>query len=174
MPEPTNLEASSEPRPDRAMGPGAVPPPVPAKPDIDALHRDIALANAYRLEGIKTSITVAGALVAFTVSFRPTLQVVSSPWMMLLSWLTLGASIFGGLVNMHGWTRFYVSYRDYDWKLRDSKVRADANEGRDARRSITRWRSFGAACQWVGLAIGVVFLAIFSWQNLPNIVPKAP
>jgi hypothetical protein len=141
---------------------------------MEALHRDIATANTYRMEGIKTSITIAGALVAFTVSFRPTLKAVDCPGLMLISWLLLGASILGGLINLHGWTRFYVSYRDYDYKLIKVQGESGAKEaGKAARKRITRWRLAGAAFQWAGLVIGVVLLAIFSWQNLQNVVVKA-
>jgi hypothetical protein len=60
---------------------------------LEALHRDLGFANTFRLEGIKSSITISTALLAFTVSFRPTLHDAKNDWLMLLGWLALGASI---------------------------------------------------------------------------------
>ncbi|MEP7121885.1 MAG: hypothetical protein ABJE95_13275 [Byssovorax sp.] len=147
----------------------------PNAPTVDAMHRDVAFANIFRLEGIKTSIAIAGALLAFTVTFRPTLREVTWQWMMLVAWLMLGTSILGGLLNLYGWERFYISYRDHDWEHR-FRESADVRKqlGKKARTWVTRWRSAGAIFQWVGLLGGVVLLAVFSWQNLPNVLPKAP
>ncbi len=45
-------------------------------PNIKSVHRDLAAANSYRQEFIKSLILIAGALFAFSVSFRPELRVV--------------------------------------------------------------------------------------------------
>src|SRR5277367_6612538 len=84
------------------------------EPSIDALQRDIALANQYRLELIKLLMTLSAGILAFTVSFRPSLRDVQNGWLMWAGWIGLGVSMVGGMIHMLGWDRFYVSYRDYD------------------------------------------------------------
>jgi len=86
------------------------------EPSIDALQRDIALANQYRLELIKLLMTLSAGILAFTVSFRPSLRDVQNGWLMWAGWIGLGVSMVGGMIHMLGWDRFYVSYRDYDTK----------------------------------------------------------
>ncbi len=129
---------------------------------IDALHRDIALGNQYRLELIKLVMTLSTGVLAFTVSFRPSLREVNAPWLMWAGWIGLGASIVGGMVNMHGWDRFYLSYRDYDW-------RGKPLEGKQMRGAITFRRSIGAFLQLTGFGAGVLVIALFAALNLVNV-----
>src|SRR5690242_17130086 len=93
--------------------------PASRRPDIDTVHKDIALANTYRLEGIKAAVAISTALLAFTVSFRPTLSHIDNGGLMLASWILLAVSVLGGLLNLYGWERFYISYRDHDLKGTD-------------------------------------------------------
>lgn len=85
---------------------------------LDTLHKDIALANTYRLETTKLLLTIVTALLAFTVSFRPTLKTVECEKLMWIGWLALAASLGGGIFELFGWENFYISYRrDYKkWK----------------------------------------------------------
>ena len=85
-------------------------------PDIGAVQTDIGFANDYRLEVIKTVLGISTALLAFTISFRPKLIVVQFEWLMKWSWWALSISIITGIVTMYLWERFYISYRDHDWK----------------------------------------------------------
>ncbi|THC43189.1 hypothetical protein [Massilia sp. Mn16-1_5] len=139
------------------------------QPTIDAIHRDIATANTYRLEWQKTILTTAAALFAFTVTFRPELASVQHMWSMWLGWGGLAVCMFGGIVNMVGWEHFYKSYQDWDWTYRDSfppgvgKLR-----GKQARRRINRWRRAGMYCQFAGFVVGVVGIAIFAGTNLDS------
>ena len=82
-------------------------------PTITALQTDVGFANKYRLELIKTSLTVAAALLAFTVTFRPNLSAPQCEWLMWVGWIGLGLSTLGAMGNMYGWEQFYISYRDY-------------------------------------------------------------
>src|SRR5262245_15208463 len=72
----------------------------PGTPTIDAIHRDVALANKYRLELIKYLLAIAAALFAFTITFRPSLSRIDFAWAMWLGWLGLGISMIGGMFHM--------------------------------------------------------------------------
>ena len=133
------------------------------KPSIDALHRDIAFANQYRLELIKLLMTLSAAILAFTVSFRPSLRDVQSSWLMWTGWISLGVSIVGGMIHMHGWDRFYISFRDYEHR---------GESGKAKRRQINLWRRAGMIAQFVGFAFGVLAVAAFAAANFANVVPS--
>jgi hypothetical protein len=139
------------------------------KPTIDAIHRDIALANTYRLEWQKTILTISAALFAFTVTFRPELAVVQKMWSMWTGWCGLAVCMFGGIVNMVGWEHFYKSYRDWDWTYRDSSP-PDSGKvlGEKARRVINRWRTAGMVCQFAGFIVGVSAIGLFAASNLDS------
>jgi len=131
------------------------------KPTIEALHRDIAFANQYRLELIKHLLTLATALLAFTVSFRPSLRVAEHEWLMYIGWIALGLSLIGGIFHMLGWDRFYISYHDFDYKDRD---------GKRPRKIIKIWRRYAMITQFSGFIIGVVCVALFAALNIHNMV----
>lgn len=135
----------------------------PVVPTIAAIHTDVGFANQFRLELIKTSLVVATGLLAFTVSFRPSISEPKWEWLMWAGWIGLGLSAIGAMGNMYGWERFYVSYRDH---------RYDQEKGKRVRRSITRWRRIAMAAQFAGFAFGVLSIAIFAATNLDRV--KAP
>jgi hypothetical protein len=142
---------------------GSVPPPI----TIDALHRDIAFANSYRLELIKLLMALSTALLAFTVTFRPDLKQVVCPQAMWVGWFGLALSMIGGMVHMHGWDRFYMTYRDFDHKYRAVPTPNDGNSrGKQKRKKINIWRQAGMVCQFIGFAIGVTGVAIFAAVNV--------
>jgi hypothetical protein len=134
------------------------------RPDIDALQTDIGFANTYRLEVIKTVLGISTALLAFTISFRPKLSVVQYEWMMEWSWWALSISIVAGIVTMYLWERFYISYRDYDWKGKSA-------EGKPLRGKISAWRRIFFTLEISGCMLGVIGVAYFSIVNLPNAAP---
>lgn len=143
-------------------------------PGIEALHRDIAFANTYRLELIKLSMTLAGALLAFTVTFRPELQRVTWSGAMWVGWFGLALSMLGGMANMHGWDRYYMSYRDFDHKYRNTTPPTDSSAlGKAKRSGITRWRRWAACAQFGGFALGVAGVALFAAMNLDGKQPPA-
>ncbi len=131
-------------------------------PTIESIHANVEWANKYRLELIKLVMTLAAGILAFTVSFRPTLTKVESPELMWMGWIGLGLSLVGGMVHMHGWDRFYISYRDHDWKGRSGKVARDA---------INMWRGAAMMFQYAGFAIGVITIALFAVANIGNVAP---
>lgn len=135
--------------------------------DIGAVHQNIAFANSYRLELLKLSMAIAAGLLAFTVTFRPTLAPVAWPWAMWLGWAGLAISVIGGMVHMEGWDHYYKSYRDIDWKLRETPAKAK-ELGDAARRRINGWRRWGMLSQYIGLAVGVLGVGLFAGLNIDN------
>jgi hypothetical protein len=134
------------------------------KPTIEAVHRDVAFANKYRLELLKHLLTLSAALLAFTVSFRPTLTRVDSAWLMWVGWIALGVSASCGMLHLLLWSHYYISYRDYDWHDR-------GDEGILQRKYITDFRKFVMFFQFLGFAVGVLGVAIFSAVNFQNVLP---
>jgi hypothetical protein len=137
------------------------------QPTIESLQRDIELGNRFRLELSKILLASAAALLAFTISFPPSLVRVDHVWLLGAAWLGLASSMSGGFLNMYGWERYYLSYRDFDW-------RGQRDEGMRARKVITRWRRCGRLFQGVGFLFGVIGIAIFTTVNLPNLKFAAP
>lgn len=134
--------------------------------NIDALHRDIATGNQYRLELSKTLLTLATGLLAFTFAFPPQLTAISNPEALRIGWSALAVSVLGGCVNLYGWERFYLSYRDWDWK-------GKGEDGKQARAAITRWRRIGRLAQFLGFVVGVAGVGAFAIANVSNIALKA-
>jgi hypothetical protein len=130
------------------------------RPSIQALQTDIGFGNQFRLELIKTTMALATGLLAFTVAFRPTLVQPVNTQLMWVGWLGLGLSAIGAMINMYGWERFYISYRDH---------KDDQAKGAAARKVITAWRRFGASLQFAGFAAGVLSIAVFAAQNLDRV-----
>jgi hypothetical protein len=143
------------------------------EPTIEAIHRDVALANNYRIELIKYLLAIAAALFAFSVSYRPSLARVDLPWSMWLGWLGLGLSMIGGIFHMLGWDHYYKSYRDHDWGNADpaeGKI-----EGKRARRIVNVWRRVAMTLQFGGFILGVGCIGLFAGFNIDNVrSPSAP
>jgi hypothetical protein len=135
-------------------------------PTIAAIHTDVGFANQFRLELIKTTLVVATGLLAFTVTFRPSIP--SPKWeaLMWVGWIALGLSAIGAMGNMYGWERFFASYRDH---------RKNQEKGRCVRRGITRRRRIAMVLQFGGFAVGVLTIAVFAAANLDNVkLPPRP
>jgi hypothetical protein len=127
---------------------------------IEALHRDIALGNQWRLELDKLLLALVTGLFAFTVAFPPTLRETTSAWLLSVGWAGLAISMVGGLVEMHGWERFYLTYRDYEWHDED---------GKPERKRITAWRRLARFCFFAGFVIGAAAIGYFAIENLPSV-----
>lgn len=136
-------------------------------PTIEALHRDIELGNRFRLELSKILLALAAALFAFTISFPPSLIHVNYIWLLGVAWLGLASSMAGGFLNMYGWEKYYLSYRNFDW-------RGQSDQGTRARKTITTWRRCGRFFQGIGFLFGIIGIAIFTTVNLPNLKLAAP
>jgi hypothetical protein len=66
----------------------------------------------------------------------------------------------GGLANLYGWERFYISYRDFN---------TDYAAGESKRHWVTFWRRCGRFAQFVGLVLGISLLAAFVVVNRANV-----
>ena len=132
------------------------------KPTIDAIHRDLAFANTYRIEWIKFMLAVAGGLFAFTVTFRPTISPADWKLAMWLGWLGLALSLVGGMGQMAAWEYFYKSYRDYDYK-------GNKPEGKAYRESVNMWRLAAMWVQILFLMIGVAGVGTFAAVNIDHV-----
>lgn len=129
---------------------------------IDSLHRDIGFGNSYRMEALKLMVTLATGLLAFTVSFRPTLSTITNEWLIYWSWCSLGVSIVCGIGIMLCWERFYLSYR-LDWHNK-------AATGKRRRALLTGLRRVLLVLQFGFFAYGVIGVAMFAAQNFGNVV----
>lgn len=147
--------------------------PTPATPTIEAVHRDIALANNYRMELIKTLLAIAAALFAFTVTFGPALKIIAWKPAMWLGWTGLAISMIGGMVHLLGWDHFYKSYVDVEWRRRqESDQEAVKKDGKAARRTINAWRRLGMVMQFGGFVFGVAGVGLFAGANIENAAAK--
>jgi hypothetical protein len=135
--------------------------------DIESVHRDLAFANAYRQEFIKSLILIAGALFAFSVTFRPDLRIVNHEELFWVAWIGLGASMVGGFAQLAAWERLYSSYQRFDY-------RAMPDRGAAYRKTVTLARRVALVCQVSGFIIGVAALGSFTAMNLANFEKKAP
>jgi multisubunit Na+/H+ antiporter MnhB subunit len=152
--------------------------PVPGEPGADELddlrpsgtflQADIDRAVEYRKEYYKYVLTIVTSLLAFTVSFQP--QLSQSPELvgfMYLGWLGLGVTVLAGVWVHMLWSKFFVSFRDFD-------NRGKRDQGKSVRRDITARRRFLDKLMMVGLAVGVVGVVAFAATNLRHVGPTAP
>jgi len=130
------------------------------RPDIESLHRDLATANAYRQEFIKSLILIAGGLFAFSVSFRPELKKVVNEELFWAAWTALGVSMLGGFAQLAAWERFYSSFQRYEYK---------GQNGKHYRRLVTTTRRAALLLQVAGFIAGVASLGSFTALNLANV-----
>lgn len=138
------------------------------RPSETFLQADIDRAVDYRKEYYKYVLTISTALLAFTVSFQP--QLSRSPELvgfMYLGWLGLGVTVLAGVWVHMLWSKFFVSFRDFD-------NRGEREQGKCVRRDITSRRRFLDKLMMVGLAVGVVGVVAFAATNLRHVGPRVP
>ena len=131
----------------------------PGTPDIEIVHKDIALGNSYRLELSKSLLALSTGLFAFTIAFPPAISVGTDITLLRVGWLCLAASMAGGLGNLYGWEKFYLTYRDYDFKGLSSA-------GKCVRRKITFLRRLARAAQFLGFLLGAFAIGWFTADNI--------
>jgi hypothetical protein len=139
------------------------PNTVTKKQTIESLQKDIETGNSYRMEGLKLMLTLGTGLLAFTVTFRPTLAQVTAEWLIYWSWCSLGVSVVCGIGIMLCWERFYLSYR-LDWHDKPQK-------GKTKRKRLTWLRRALLVLQFVAFSYGVVGVALFAALNFHNVTP---
>lgn len=132
----------------------------PQLPSTEVVHANISLANTYRIELGKTMLALSAALFAFTTSFPPALTRIDCPGLLAWGWAALGVSTIGGLLNLYGWEKFYISYRDYH---------RDYDLGKTYRKWLTCGRRAAHLAQMLGIVVGIAGLAIFVVVNRANV-----
>jgi len=133
--------------------------------DKDFLQKNIDRSVDFRKEYYKYSLGISTALLAFTVSFPPNLTKVYCPWLIFIAWAGLGTAVVAGVLAHDLWSRFFMTWRNYDNK-------GKADRGKVVRDSITWWRRKADYVQLVGLAVGVACIVVFAGVNIANIAPK--
>jgi hypothetical protein len=169
----------------QGLGAGSIGDP-PSAP-LEQLHRDISLANQYRMEFIKHCMWLAGAVFVFTVSFIQDIVAsrnADSKELVAWGWGAMVMSLLGGLIHLLGWDRFYISYGEDFHSLQlleesrasglsaqaaaalrkeGERLRARADASRTA---ITVWRRAAMITQFGGLLVGLTTIALFCYRNL--------
>lgn len=140
--------------------------PAHNRPSETFLQGDLDRAADYRKEYYKYVISIATALLAFTVSFPPQLsRAPDVSWLLFLGWLGLGLAILSGVRVHMVWAKFFVSFRDYDNKNR-------REEGLEVRKRLSSERHLMDLAQMVGLAVGMISVVLFAGINLKYLAPK--
>lgn len=65
----------------------------------------------------------------------------------------------GGMGNLYGWEKFYLSYRDFDLK---EKFAA----GKKYRGRVTLWRRIARFLQFFGFLVGATLIGYFTSENI--------
>lgn len=137
-----------------------------SRPGETFLQADLERAVDYRKEYYKYVISIATALLAFTVSFPPQLsKAPEASWLLFLGWAGLGVAVLSGVRVHMVWAKFFVSFRDYD-------NRGNRDGGRNFRRGLNFERHVMDGAQMAGLAVGVVCVVLFAGINLKYLAPK--
>jgi hypothetical protein len=119
-----------------------------------------------RREYYKYTVGIATALLAFTISFPPSLTAIESKWLINVAWTTLAVAIMCGVILHYVWSLFYISFRDFDNKYR-------RKEGKRRRRFLTYIRRTLEVAMPIALLAGVGGVAAFASANLEHVVLKS-
>lgn len=133
---------------------------IPAEhcPGAEWVLKDIDRSIDYRQKYYKYSVTIATALLAFSISFPPTLTAVHNVILVKIAWVALGISILCGVTAHFAWSKFFISFRDFD-------NRGHSSEGKKNRKGWTIVRRAMELLQFICLLIGVMGMSIFAAAN---------
>lgn len=142
--------------------------PVPARPkataDDPTAQANVERSLTFRRDYYKYALALATALLAFSVTLQPLLsQAPIHLWLLIPTWLCLGAAVYAGLRLHLIWAKFLVTFSDH---------RADRTAGDRARGPITASRRFHDGLLVGSLALGAVGIAAFAAMNLSYIAPN--
>ena len=132
--------------------------PAEHRPGAEWVLKDIDRSIDYRKKYYEYSVTIATALLAFSISFPPTLTAVQYVILVKVAWVALGISILCGVTVHFAWSKFYISFRDFD----NRKRRDDGELNRKKWTSLRRTMEF---LQFLSLLIGVMGMSIFAGVN---------
>lgn len=128
------------------------------RPGAEWVLKDIDRSIDYRQKYYKYSVTIATALLAFSISFPPTLTAVHNVIVVKVAWVALGISILCGVTAHFAWSKFFISFRDFDNRKRP-------DEGKLNRKKWTLVRRVMEFFQFLCLLIGVMGMSIFAAVN---------
>lgn len=134
------------------------------RPGAEWVLKDIDRSVDYRRKYYEYSITIATALLAFSISFPPTLTAVHYVFLVRVAWIALGVSILCGVSIHFAWSKFFISFRNFDNKGEDGK----------GARNRKRWTFLRKLMEWIQfltLLVGVLGMSVFAGGNYRNIAP---
>lgn len=132
--------------------------PAENRPGAEWVLKDIDRSIDYRRKYYEYSVAIATALLAFSISFPPTLTAVHLVILVRIAWVALGISILCGVTVHFAWSKFFISFRDFDNRnLRDA--------GKLNRKKWTYLRQVMEFFQFLCLLIGVMGMSIFAGVN---------
>lgn len=128
------------------------------RPGAEWVLKDIDRSIEYRKKYYEYSVAIATALLAFSISFPPTLTAVHFVILVRIAWVALGISILCGVTIHFAWSKFFISFRDFDNRNR-------SDEGKLNREKWTSLRRAMEFVQFLSLLIGVMGISIFAALN---------
>ena len=143
-------------------------PQIGLRPGEAFIRSDIELSADYRKEYYKYALGISTALLAFTISFQPTLR--TGPdytWLEMAGWAALGVAVAAGLRLHMVWSKFYATTQKYFNKGLE-------REGREVRKRCNKERRVLEAAMLIGFVVGVASIIGFTAANLKNVALKAP
>ena len=140
--------------------PGQTQTTTPARPGPGSewILKDIDRSIEYRRKFYEYSVAIATALLAFSISFPPTLTAVHLVILVRIAWVALGVSILCGVSVHFVWSLFFISFRDFD-------NRGELEAGNKVRKKWTFLRRIMEIIQFLSLLVGVMGIAIFAGVN---------
>ena len=157
--EPPNLSTSS------AAAPNTSSQNI-QRPSETFLQADIDRSVDYRKEYYKYVLGISTALLAFTMSFQPTLRAMPEfTCLEVIGWIGLGVSIAAGLRVHMVWSKFYATTQKYYNK-------GLVDKGDIVRKKYTSERRFLEVILTISLMVGVAGVISFTAFNLKNVALK--
>lgn len=136
------------------------------RPSTTFLQADIDRSVDYRKEYYKYVLGISTALLAFTMSFQPTLRVIPEYiFLEVIGWMGLGFSIAAGVYVHMVWSKFYATYQKYD-----NKGLSEA--GKIARGEYNCNRRLLDTILIISLFVGGAGVISFTAFNLKNVALK--
>jgi hypothetical protein len=120
--------------------------------------RNIDRSIDYRRKYYEYSVAIATALLAFSISFPPTLTSIHFIVLVRIAWVALGISTLCGVSVHFVWSLFFISFRDFD-------NRGNPEAGNKIRKKWTFLRRTMEFFQFLSLLVGVMGIAIFAGVN---------
>ena len=126
---------------------------------LEDIHRDIEFGNRYRLEYIRTLVSITAGIFVISVAFMSDVipsKNVQLKITLILSWAFLTISMVSGVLHFKLWSKFYITYRK---PFDDPDAIAD-------RKRINRLRKKVELLQTILFCVGVALMFFFAAVNI--------